>query len=322
MPRPWLSVVMPTYNGSQYLARALDSVVEQAGGDIELIAVDDGSTDGTVEVLASYAARLPLQIVQHQHVGNWAANSNHGLRLAQGRYACFLHQDDFWLPNRLRTLRALLAQAPDAALVLHPVWFVDAHDRRLGRWRCPLHAAQLGLPPDVVVPRLLVQNFIGMPAPTFPRELALGVGGFDDTLWFTPDWDLWLKLASSGPTVYHGEPLAAFRIHPDSQTSLRTRGIEGLRHQLEIVQERHFDAWIRGRSPDRCLVAAARFSTELTLALAALAHRLRPDWIRLARASLALGPAAWHRFWRDSRIIERVGARLPLAASMFGLAGS
>jgi hypothetical protein len=255
---------------------------------------------------------MSLRIEMRGRVGNWAANSNHGLRLARAEYACFLHQDDFWLPNRVAVLRRLVSQKTNATLLLHPVWFVDTRGAYLGPWRCPLPVNPDGLQPEVVVPRLLVQNFIGMPAPTFPRELAVRLGGLDESLWFTPDWDLWLKLAAAGRTIYHSAPLAAFRIHPNSQTAVGTKGITDLRKQLETVQHRHLGFWSSAEPDGRNVCAAARLSTEVTLAVASMLHRQVPDLRALARALMILRPTAWYRFWRDSRIVERLMARLRL----------
>ena len=148
MSTPWLSVVMPTYNGGAFLAAALESIrAQQAGGDFEVIAIDDGSEDGTVATLEAYSSRLPLRIVRRSRTGNWVASTNHGLAIARGEYACLLHQDDLWMHGRLRALRAELDAVPEATLVVHPSWFVDARGARLGRWRCPL-------PPGRVDPAL------------------------------------------------------------------------------------------------------------------------------------------------------------------------
>src|SRR3982074_3394237 len=80
MSTPWLSVVLPPYNGGAYLPAALESIrTQQSGGEFEVIAVDDGSEDGTVATLEEYASRLPLRIVRRPRSGNWVASTNHGL---------------------------------------------------------------------------------------------------------------------------------------------------------------------------------------------------------------------------------------------------
>lgn len=308
MSTPWLSVVMPTYNGEAFLIAALESIIaQQDGGDFEVIAVDDGSTDGTMAALAAYSSRLPLRIVRRPRTGNWVASTNHGLAVARGEYACLLHQDDLWMDGRLRALRATLDGAPDAALVVHPSWFVDARGARLGRWRCPLPPGSVD--PALVRERLIVQNFLAIPAPLFRRELALQAGGMDESLWYTADWDLWLNLSSRGAVLHHPEPLAAFRIHAASQTAQGSARAGDLRLQLTTVLRRHLPAAAAGNPG---LASVAEFSVELNLALAGGLHRRAAPWARLSTSFLALGPSGWKRYLRDSRIAERVGARLRL----------
>jgi glycosyltransferase involved in cell wall biosynthesis len=307
--RPWLSVVVPTCNGAAYLPLALDSVVAEADPGVAVIAVDDGSTDETGAILDRYRPRLNLDVI-HRRAGNWVANTNLGLRRATGDFACFLHQDDYWLPGRLPAVRQQLAATPDVSLLLHACRFVDRAGRPLGSWRCP-YPAQVPMPPAFSVERLLVQNFVGIPGAVFRRDLALAVGGLDDTLWYTADWDLWLKLASAGPTAYVPQLLAAFRVHPKSQTAARSRSLDDFRRQMEVMAERHLDRWPAPHPATRSAVArVARASVEVNVGLAAAYHRQPVPWRRLARALAPLGLSDWHRLLRDSRLWERVSARV------------
>jgi len=147
---PWLTVVMPVYNGENYLERALGSVLAQGDRDVEVIAVDGGSTDRTVEILESYTTRLRLKLFRCGRPGSWVAQTNHGLSQARGDYACFLHQDDLWLKDRLVTLRRLVAKAPHVTMFRHSSWFIDPAGRRVGTWRCPL-PGDVELGPDLVI---------------------------------------------------------------------------------------------------------------------------------------------------------------------------
>jgi len=305
-----MSVIVPTYNGAGYLAEALESIATQSIRDVEVIAVDDGSTDETIEILRSFADRLALKLIQRHHTGNWVSSVNCGIALADGKYVSILHQDDRWLDDRLSVLKTLLDHTSPATLVLHPVWYIDAWGKRVGLWHCPLPSGTVFAPPALVVERLLVQNFVAIPAPLFAREAIVRVGPLDEDLWYTADWDLWLRLAASGNTVYCSTPLAEFRIHPLSQTTLRSTRLDEFRRQLEIVLKRHLE--LRGLSyPIRSDVCrAAWFSLEVNVHLAARAHGHRPDWMRLASRALTLGPRGWRRYWRDSRILERTAARL------------
>ena len=111
-PQPWLSVVIPTCNGERYLATALESVVADEGQGVELVIVDDGSTDRTLEIVDTYHTRAAIRIVQRERVANWVVSTNVGLRAATGRHACFQHQDDLWLPGRLSAIRLELDHRP------------------------------------------------------------------------------------------------------------------------------------------------------------------------------------------------------------------
>jgi GT2 family glycosyltransferase len=312
MSGPWLSVIMPTYNGAAYLEVALRSVVEQADNGVEIVAIDDGSTDETLAILERYSQRLQLRVETRGRVGNWVANSNHALRLARADHACFLHQDDLWLPGRLRALRPLLKQGDNPVMVLHPAQYVDARGQSLGPWRCPLSAGRHLS--ERMVERLLVQNFIAIPSPIFSRQAALDVGGLDEGLWYTADWDFWLKLAARGHAVYHTKPLASFRVHGASQTMNCTTRAAEMRRQLDVVLNRHLPPWQEARPGRAEIGAVARLSVEMNQALAAGAGGSKRFLWRLARRFLALGLSGCHRYLRDSRIAERVQARVRATA--------
>jgi glycosyltransferase involved in cell wall biosynthesis len=309
MAHPWLSVVMPTFNGAGYLRQALASVLAERDDSVEILVVDDGSTDGTPDVARAFADRLPLSLICRLHTGDWVSGTNIGIGLAQGEYVCFLHQDDYWLPGRLAALRRASERNSEATLFLHPVWYVDCRSRRLGLWRCPLPTHGRPLPPQLVVERLLVQSFIAAPAPLFRREAATQVGGLDARLWYTADWDFWLALAANSPTVYLPRPLAAFRLHPQAQTVQRS-GDRTLRDQLLAVLLKHTAPLARRGLLSGSAVKAARFSAEVNTGLADALHGRLPPLARLAVSFLLLGPDGWRRYFRDSRIVERVSARI------------
>ena len=244
---------------------------------------------------------MPLRQLTRERGGNWVAATNAGLREAQGEYACFLHQDDLWLAGRLAAIAREVARAP--TLIVHPSVFVGPDGSRLGSWRCPLPEGDVD--PGIFAERLIVQNFIAVPAPAFRRDVALRLGGMDEKLWYAADWDFWLRLGREGAIRHVAEPLAAFRVHPGSQTVLR-KDLSERRSQLEAVLARH-DAAVRPAAR-----RAARFSAEVNVALLAAASRAAVPWSPLIRALLRLGPASFVRYLRDSRIVERIRARLHL----------
>jgi glycosyltransferase involved in cell wall biosynthesis len=306
---PWLSVIIPTYNGSSYLRQALNSIVVQEDAGIEVIAVDDGSTDDTVEILTSYAGRLNLEVIEQGRVANWVAGTNRGLSAAAAPLASILHQDDVWLPGRLAGVRRELGPQGSQMLLVHPVWFLNERGVRVGRWRCPLPTSR-ALGSDAVLERLLVQNFISLPGTVFPRPAALEDGGLDERLWYTADWDLWLRLAGRLDTLYFPRTLGAVRLHGSSITTTEAARLDEFRWQHEEVLRRHLGRWRVDDRRRRRVQAAAEFSVGVNVTLAAMANRRPASISSLLGRGVRLGPVGWGRYVRNSRIHERVAARL------------
>lgn len=127
---PAVSVIICVYNGSRFLHETLDSVCAQTMPDLEIVAVDDGSTDGSRDLLASYADPR-LKIVDHPHGGSVAALCA-GLEVARGRYIGILDQDDLWLPAKLEEHCRLLDAEPDVDLTFSWYAVVDSASRRIG----------------------------------------------------------------------------------------------------------------------------------------------------------------------------------------------
>jgi GT2 family glycosyltransferase len=309
MPAPWLSILLPTYNGEAYLPEALRSVRDQAIGDIELIAVDDGSSDGTLAILQQAAQELPLRIIAGPRRKNWVASVNLALQLARGQYASVLHQDDGYLPGRLQTLREHIRRCPDAALYTHWAEFRDRGGKRVGLWRAPFGPSLQPIAADVLCERLLVQNFFAVASPMFRVADARKLGGMDESLWYTADWDFWLKLASLGETVCVPTPLAFFRLHSESQTIQRSRDAAAFREQLEIVLHRHLARGAIRPAARRTVRAAALAAIEINVALSSMVHRTPLDYLRITKALRQLNAPAAFRLLRDSRLGERILAR-------------
>jgi glycosyltransferase involved in cell wall biosynthesis len=304
---PWLSVIVPTYNGGDFLGAALESVVAQRDDDIEVILVDDGSTDDTLAIAESFRTRLPLRIIAHEDHRNWVACTNDGMSLAAGEYVGWLHQDDAWDDRRAAVLRELTHRHPGADLIAHAVWFMDSVGRKVSKWRSPLQPGRLLVPRDVI-PRLLVQDFFASTGTIFKASAALRVGRLDERLWFFADWDFWLKVTGSGDTVYYDEPLSLFRVHDRSQTMSRAR--EGFAWQYEVIFDRHFPRWEPELENIAAIRRAAQFSADVNVAFARWAGGGRGGIPSLLAQFVMLGPHGWRRYFRDSRILERVISRV------------
>ncbi len=310
MQQPWLSVLIPTYNGEAYLASALDSILIQGNDEIECIVIDDGSTDSTLSIIESYQNKLPLQLITRERQGNWVTNSNYALSIAKAEYVCFLHQDDLWIENRLPRMKQIVKEYPEVNLFLHSSLFIDSQENPLGLWQCPLPKYPQIIDSSLAIEHLLIQNFIAIAAPIFKRDLALQVDGLDETLWYTADWDFWLKIAASGQSLYYPQPLTAFRVHPNSQTVMRSSSQTEFKQQMQSVIEKHLLGWEVDESKKEKTNQVALFSTEVNTTLAAMIHQQQTNMAKLVYSFINLGPVGWHKYMRDSRIGERVSARL------------
>ena len=297
---------MPTYNGERFLAAALGSVVGQHEG-TELVIVDDGSTDRTLDIVREFAKVLPIRLITPGRIGNWVAISNIGLREAKGDWACFLHQDDLWRPGRLARLWGEMENT-EGALVVHDAMFVGPDGQELGPWTCPFSDGTIL--PDRFTERLLVQNFIAIPSPVFRRSVAIGSGGLDESLWYSADWDFWLRLGALGPVRFIAEKLSAFRVHPASQTAAREVLPNEWEQQLKTVLDRHLRDWSVSGSLSGPVGRAAMASVAVNSALSTASRggQIKPSAV--FRTLLTLGPSGWHRYFRDSRIVQRVRSRL------------
>lgn len=306
---PWLSVVVPVYNGERYLSAALESVVAQDDGGIEIVVSDDGSTDRSTWIADAYRDHGLVRRIDGPKSRNWVANSNHAVREARGRFVAFLHQDDLWLPGRLQSARETQARFPDRSLWLGPSRFIDATGRLAGRWAPPLDTGIGHVDSARFIERLLVQNFIAMPAPIFERSAFERVGGMDESLWYTADWDLWLKLGAIAGVGFWPEPRTAFRIHVQSQTMVSAATPESQRIQCETVRSRHLSR-IADLATRDAVNRAGRFACELNTSLASLVGKRGVRWRQLLAAATGLGLHGAYRFARDSTILQRSVARL------------
>jgi glycosyltransferase involved in cell wall biosynthesis len=303
-----LSVVIPTYNGEKYIAAALESVLRQEHlEEIELVVVDDGSTDQTLDIVRGVSEALPIRLITPGRIGNWVAATNIGLRAAAGEWACILHQDDLWLAGRLARIWPEMATA-NGALIVHNARYIGPSGEELGPWSCPFEDGMI--PPGRFIERLLIQNFLAMPSPVFRRNAVIQSGGMDEALWFSTDWDLWLRLAALGPVRFIAETLAAFRVHPASQTAARKLLPNEWEQQLTTVLFRHLEVWPVTGKTRAAVEGVGLASIAVNSALSAASRGESVKALPVLLQLLALGPSGWHRYLRDSRIVQRVRSRL------------
>lgn len=203
---PLVSIVVPVYNGARFLREAIDSLLAQTYPRCEIIAVDDGSTDATPEVLAAYDTRVTR--LRQANRGQ-AAAMNAGWARSQGRVLSYLSADDRLRPSAVETAVRTLHAHPDAVAVYGDYGLMDPASALLRVVRAP-----------AFVHREVVATGSCPPGPgVFIRRAAHErAGPWDETLRQLPDFDYWLRLGLLGPLVHTPHALADFREHDASAT--------------------------------------------------------------------------------------------------------
>ncbi|MEA2336204.1 MAG: hypothetical protein QOE82_211 [Thermoanaerobaculia bacterium] len=201
-----ISAIIPTYNYGRFLREAIDSVLSQTYQVLELIVVDDGSTDDTPQILASYGDRIRAIFQSNGGVG---AARNTGIAAARGEYLAFLDSDDIWLPDKLEKEIALFDADPTLGLVHCGAETFDNSGKVL---YVSLSGLQGWVGPDLL---RLDQTVIAAPGSgtTVPKRVAEEIGGFDPRLQPSEDWDFCYRIAARYRVGYVPEILVRYRMH-------------------------------------------------------------------------------------------------------------
>lgn len=310
---PSISVVVPAYNAATWIEATLQSVLAQDWPVLEVLVVDDGSTDDTAERVAR--AFPQVRLLRQRNAGVAAAR-NAGLHAATGQWVAFIDADDHWLPGKLQAQMALLAAEPGARMACAPwhVWVSDdAHPPEA--WRASGPPADLPVagrgPSGWIYPELLLGCNVWTSTVLAERSLLMELKGFDTRLKVGEDYDLWLRASRLTPIVRAARPLALYRQHPGSLTKRAPiENYEGLVVRRALRRWGH--AGPDGRQADRQAVGLALARTWHSFGAASLAHdevgrgllgaarALRADWRHFPAWKLALKCLLWplirHRY--------------------------
>jgi glycosyltransferase involved in cell wall biosynthesis len=203
--KPRISAVITTFNQSRFLREALTSALSQQDCAPEVILVDDGSEDATLEVAAPFAQQV--QIIHQRHRGVAAAR-NTGWRSARADVIAFLDGDDVWLPEKLKWQLDALAAEPETGLVYSDTMRVRPDGSPIDRWGVHMRPV-VG---DSLLP-MLRQNRVHTSTVLMRRAVLEELGGFDETLPGWEDIDLWTRTAARYPFGYVDRVLARYRMH-------------------------------------------------------------------------------------------------------------
>ncbi len=259
-----ISIIVASYNYAHFLPLAIESALAQRGVNVEIIVIDDGSTDNTADILSRYRSRI---VIEHQANQGLSSSRNRGISLAHGEFLIFLDADDFLWPDTVLSQINFLRSHPESGMAVCRTQFfstLSSEGKPLpsGQWRLFLHDLDI---------HLLHFNIAPPHAVMIRRDILEKIGRFDISLLACEDYDMWLRAMLAG-----AEPVAnpyayvAYRRHKKSMSQNRTRQYV---HDA-ILHERAISAYLAHsiREEDKgegglaciagCLQTACRLETQ------------------------------------------------------------
>lgn len=259
MDAPKVSVVVTTFNNKRYIAETVSSVLAQTFRDLEVIVVDDGSSDGTAELIHGEFGDQVRYIYQEN--GGSAVARNAGIRIAHGEFVAFLDGDDVSLPERLELQVEALDEHPEVGLVYSNIAVIDSQGGG-GQARGGTSRYLSG----PVFEQIIIKNFIPFSTIMVRRDDLCAVGMFDETLRSSEDWEMLIRLSRRTQFLYIDRPLVKYRVHQNSKGA----HIPDKQRAYQNIQRKIFSEYDLGPSTSRL---RRRSDATLKLSLAALSLR-------------------------------------------------
>lgn len=221
-PSPLVSVVMPNHNKARFIGAAIESVLGQTMGNLELIIVDDASTDASAEIAKGYAKNdSRISLIRHEETRGVSAARNTGIRHAKGNVIGFIDSDDIYAPEKLERQLSVLERSEVPSVVYCDYWQIGEDGKELPPSRWPVYKKSGMIFGDVLQDKFGIKTTI-----LLAKECLQRVGFFDESLPFSEDLDMILRLSWLYPFVLIDEKLYSYRIFPGNtknrlaQTSL------------------------------------------------------------------------------------------------------
>ncbi len=265
------SVIIPVYNGISYICDAIESAVKQTYKNIEIIVVDDGSTDGLKEVLAPYIKRGTIRYFYEENKG-LAAARNTGIKNAKGEYIAFLDADDVFLPEKVERQVTYLTEHPECDISYSDIWhfYEESPERNMSLQYVYYSGSE-------VFPRLLKKNFINPLTVVMRRSVTERFGLFNEDFRRSEDWEYWIRLSWLGARFcFLPEKLARYRMRRASLSYDWKSEVQRKRKELDIF------LWLRSRMP-RQARRNYRLGSIVLLHRLRLLYALAGDRVKLLR---------------------------------------
>ena len=228
---PTVSVILPTYNRAHVIGRAIQDVLEQTYRDLELIIVDDGSTDNTEEIVSKMDDGR-IRYIQHEKNRGANAARNTGIAIAKGEYIAFQDSDDEWLPEKLEKQIYVFKKAPkNTGVVYTGFWRFEGNQKRY------IPSPKIKQKEGNICNKILHSNFIGTPTAVVKRECFEKAGIFDENLPRLQDWELFIRISKCYLFKCIDEPLVISYFTPRSISANQ----EALISAHLYILKKHYD---------------------------------------------------------------------------------
>jgi len=227
---PTVSVIIPTYNNASFLGEAVESVLSQTYKKIEILVVDDGSTDTTAQVIEKYKEQVRYLYKEN---GGVSSARNRGLEEARGEWVAFLDADDLWLPDKLQSQMEPMIQNDRVGIVTCGAMMINEEDQMIDQFMIPDYRNRENL-----LKSLYKENVISGGSQVLVRKKCLErVGNFDESLKCGEDWDMWLRIAKISEIVFIERPLVKIRTRADSCSNSSENLERNLRHECQVLKK-------------------------------------------------------------------------------------
>jgi glycosyltransferase involved in cell wall biosynthesis len=223
---PLISIIIPIYNGEKTIRETILSVLNQTFTDIEVLVINDGSTDSTLETISNITDPR-LKVVSFPNAG-LSASRNRGIKLASGEFISFIDADDLWTPDKLESQFNALNKTPETGVAYSWTNWIDESGQIIYGGGNHLFSGD-------VYTHLFLGDFIEGGSNVLIRRSALDeIGGFNETIQYSEDWEMWLRLATKYEFVSVPKPQILYRISSGSMSS-NVLGMEAA--SLAIIQQ-------------------------------------------------------------------------------------
>ena len=282
---PKVSVIIPSYNCEKYIRETIDCILAQTHKNIEVIVVDDGSTDNTQDIVASYGE--PVRLIKQSNARVCAAR-NRGIQEANGEYICLMDHDDYWFPEKIARQIEILETSPEIGGVFSA--FICWKQNNQGEFPAPDSYRDVSdeitddIDPEYsgwIHHQLLLDCWILTSTSMFRAEVFQICGNFDVALPYSEDWDLWFRIAQKYQLIKLRRPTTLYRQHAEQGNRI----VRDIDYRTTLL-EKTVAKWGLCSQDGRCL-DSSKFKQQLAIYHFeyAMSH-LQVNHLRKASASL------------------------------------